>query len=86
MGNARILVRMKRAFFISAVVMTVYLGGYCAYRASNTEVWEVDGISYVIFGSRLSYYVFRPLTYIDGGLTGMRFHIGPHQRTNESSR
>ena len=86
MRNARILVRMKKAFLISVVVMTVYLGGYFAYRASNTEVWEVDGMSYVIFGSRLSYYLFRPLTYIDGGLTGMRFHIGPHQRTIESSR
>ena len=26
-----------------------------------------------------TYYLFRPLTRIDGAITGMRFHIGPHQ-------
>ncbi len=77
---------MKKACLISVVVLAAYLGGYFAYRATNTEVWEADGMSYVIFGSRLSYYLFRPLTYIDGAITGMRFHIGPHQRTNESLR
>ncbi len=25
------------------------------------------------------YYAFRPLVYLDGMLTGQRFHIGPHR-------
>jgi hypothetical protein len=77
---------MKRALIIVAVVLVAYIGAYVAYRTTNTEIWEVDGMSYVIFGSRLNYYLFRPLTYIDGALTGMRFHIGPHQGANESAR
>jgi hypothetical protein len=28
---------------------------------------------------RLLYYLWRPLTYVDGAMTGMRFHIGPHR-------
>ena len=77
---------MKKALIVVAVVLASYIGAYVAYRTTYTEVWEVDGMSYVIFGSRLNYYLFRPLTYIDGAFTGMRFHIGPHQSTNESSR
>jgi len=77
---------MNKAIIVVAVILAAYIGVYAAYRTTNTEVWEVDGMSYVIFGSRLNYYLFRPLTYIDGAITGMRFHIGPHQSTNESSR
>ena len=38
--------------------------------------------AYVIFppgyGGAL-YYLWRPLSYLDGVITGVRFHIGPHQ-------
>jgi len=47
----------------------------------NSEVWAEDGNKYVIYPQNpiAIYYVFRPLSYIDGFLTGMRSHIGPHQ-------
>jgi hypothetical protein len=45
-------------------------------------VWERDKRAYVIFpegyGSAL-YYLWRPLSYVDGALTTMGFHIGPHR-------
>lgn len=57
-----------------------YLGAYLGLRFANVEKWEKDGNDYLIFPkeSPVVYYLFRPLTYIDGYLTGLRFHIGPH--------
>ena len=51
-----------------------------AFRASHVEVWPRDGRRYLIIPSsaRWLYYLYRPLMYVDGALTGMRFHIGPH--------
>lgn len=69
---------MKR---LLAGLAEVYLLGYIVIRIMNTEVWEKDGQTYVIFPSSpiALYYGCRPLTYVDNALTGMRFHIGPHQ-------
>ena len=65
---------------IVAFIM-LYVGSYFAYRSAHTEVWARDGQSYVIFPpeSRIVYYGYRPLMYLDIALTGMRFHIGPRQ-------
>jgi hypothetical protein len=40
-----------------------------------------DQNTYVIFRSnnKAVYYLYRPMTYIDGAITGIRFHIGPHR-------
>jgi len=70
---------MTKMFKIIALFVVAYVGTYLMFRVTNTEIWEVDGRSYVIFGSRFTYYLFRPLSYIDGAATEMRFHIGPHQ-------
>jgi hypothetical protein len=63
------------------VLVALYVAAYLAFRLTNIEVWDRDRHAYVIFppgyGGAL-YYFFRPLTYADGALTGMRFHIGPH--------
>lgn len=71
--------RISIAFL--AVIVLLYLGGYALFRQTHIEVWEKDNNEYVIFptGSTYLYYAFRPLTYLDSILTGMRFHIGPHQ-------
>ena len=55
---------------------------YLGFRSARVRKWEYDGHDYVIFpsGSNLLYYGFRPLTYLDARLTGMRFHIGPHRQ------
>ncbi len=69
----------KRLLIIAGGLFICYAGSYLAFKATHTEVWSRDDQSYVIFPGRLSYYAFRPLSYLDARLTGMRFHIGPHQ-------
>jgi hypothetical protein len=61
-----------------AVLIVLYVAGYLAVRQTYSEVWERDGKVYVLFPSSGIYYLFRPVTYLDAALTGMRFHIGPH--------
>jgi len=64
------------------IVLVAYLGGYLVFRQTNIETWESDKQAYVIFPEgygRALYYLWRPLSYLDGSLTGMRFHIGPHR-------
>ncbi len=69
---------MKR---IVMAVVVIYLLGYGALRLLNAEVWDRDGHTYVLFPKSpiALYYIYRPMTYLDSALTGMRFHIGPHQ-------
>ena len=70
---------------LSAVllVLLLYVGAYVWFRQTSTEIWERDKQPYVIFpaghGGGALYYLWRPLSYVDGSLTGMRFHIGPHR-------
>ena len=63
------------------LALIIYVLGYVAFRQTHMEVWEKDKHAYVIFppNAPILYYVWRPLTYIDGSVTGMRFHIGPHR-------
>lgn len=44
-------------------------------------MWERDGRAYVIFpaGAPAVYYLYRPLSYLDGALTGTGSHLGPHR-------
>ncbi len=60
--------------------VVIYLGSYVAFRQSNIEVWEKDNNEYVIYpaDSVYFYYLFRPMSYLDAKMTGMRSHIGPH--------
>jgi hypothetical protein len=68
---------MRKAVIL---VLVVYTGAYLALRFSRQEVWADDGQTYVIFPREAVWlhYLFRPLSYLDAVLTGMRFHIGPH--------
>jgi hypothetical protein len=70
---------------ILLALLVVYFGGYVAFRTVNAETWAKDNQVYVIFPDtsfgKLAYYVWRPLSYVDALLTGMGFHIGPHQET-----
>ena len=72
---------MSRVAILVAALL-IYTGAYLVFRQSHIEVWERDKQAYVIFpeaaGSAL-YFAWRPLTYVDSTLTGMRFHIGPHR-------
>lgn len=74
--------RLARILFIFvAVIFWLYVLSYTWFRQSHTEIWERDGRAYVIFPTDkiYLYYLYRPLSYIDGKLTGIGFHIGPHQ-------
>ena len=72
---------MKRPRFVLLVLMLIYLGSYAWFRATHVERWYRDEQEYVIFPRQPAlYYLYRPLTYFDARLTGMRFHIGPHLR------
>lgn len=73
---------MKRKILIAIVfVFLFYLLSYLYIRQTRTEIWEKDNGAYVIFPADkvYLYYFYRPLSYADGVLTGMRFHIGQHQ-------
>jgi hypothetical protein len=63
------------------LLLTVYLISYVCVRQLWVETWEKDGHDYVIFPKSpvFPYYFYRPVAVLDGQLTGMRFHIGPHQ-------
>ncbi|WP_136660141.1 hypothetical protein [Nitratireductor sp. XY-223] len=69
---------MKR---ILVVLVAIYIIGYLTLRIMNSEVWDEDGRTYVIYpeGAIALYYVFRPAAYVDDLLTGTGAHIGPHQ-------
>ena len=71
----------RSAGFI-AVVLLLYAGAYVAFRQSHAEVWDRDKQTDVIYPEtygRPLYYLWRPLSYLDTAMTGMRHHIGPHR-------
>jgi len=70
---------MKKAVLGILILAAIYLGSYFLVRQTNSDVWERDNHTYVLFPNPFAYYLYRPVTYLDGELTGMRFHIGPHR-------
>jgi hypothetical protein len=71
---------VKRLFLILVALVIVYIGSYAWFRSSHVERWDRNGRDYVIFPQQPAlYYLYRPLTYFDAQLTGMRFHIGSHR-------
>ena len=71
---------MKRLTVMLLILLAAYVGSYGWLRSSHIERWDRDGHDYVIFPqSAAIYYFYRPLTYLDARVTGMRFHIGPHR-------
>lgn len=71
----------KRAYIVIAIIALSYFLSYLVFRANNTETWAQNGKPYVIFpkSKMWVYYVYRPASYIDSKITGIGFHIGPHQ-------
>ena len=73
---------MKRKNIIAIILIFLFYSlSYFYVRQTRTEIWEKDNQPYVIFPADkvYLYYFYRPLSYADGILTGMRFHIGQHQ-------
>jgi hypothetical protein len=74
--------KAKRVIIISALIAVLFYGlSYVWFRQTRTEIWKTDGNAYVIFPDDkvYLYYFYRPLSYVDGAITGMRFHIGQHR-------
>ena len=76
---------LQKKFKIVLIVLTtwLFLYGliYLSFRYSHVEVWGRNGQKYVIFPKdvRWIYLFLRPAAYADGLITGMQFHIGPHE-------
>jgi len=70
---------MTKILKLVALVLLACVGTSSCFRAANIEIWEIDGRSYAISGSRSIYYLFGPLTYIDGAVTKIGLHVWPHQ-------
>jgi hypothetical protein len=70
-----------KILFVFIIIVVLYLVGYALFRQTHIQVWNKNGEPYVVFpkGNPVIYYFFRPLSYIDGAVTGMDFHIGPHE-------
>ena len=74
--------RSLRAFAISLIfALIAYTASYAHLRGQYVQRWKKDGHDYVIFpeSAMILYYFYRPAAIVDGALTGMRFHIGPHE-------
>lgn len=73
--------RIRRALQAAVIGLVVYAGSYLLLRHTHIETWDRDGHAYVIIpvAWRVLYYLYRPMMYLDGAATGMRFHIGPHR-------
>jgi hypothetical protein len=74
--------KTKRVIILSIfTVVLLYAFSYVWLRQTRREIWEKDGNAYVIFPADkvYLYYFYRPLSYVDGAMTGMRFHIGEHR-------
>jgi hypothetical protein len=66
----------------------MYIGSYVSFRNHRIERGEHDKQAYVIFPKNrlIMYYIYRPLMYIDASLTGMQFHIGPHEDEGQEAQ
>ncbi len=75
---------MKRSLsprLIATGIVVLYIVSYAWFRSGHQEPQTGTDTVYVVFPERSLwvYYLYRPLSYIDGAVTGMRFHIGPHR-------
>ena len=70
-----------KAFIGLLILLLIYFGSYILMRESYAEVFNHYGNKEVIFlnDKVYLYYLYRPLSYIDGAVTGMKFHIGQHR-------
>ena len=71
-----------KILLVFIIIVVLYLVSYALFRQTHIQVWNKNGEPYVVFpkGNTAVYYFFRPLSYIDGAVTGMDFHIGLHEQ------
>ncbi len=79
-------IKTRIAVLIIALFLVIYPGSYWHFRNSHVQIWDHDKKPYVIFPAKhpLIYRIYRPLTYVDGFITGMHFHLGPHRKMTAS--
>jgi hypothetical protein len=71
----------KRITIFICLALFAYVLSYACVRTALVQRWDKDGKDYVIFPKKslFLYYAYRPVALLDGKITGMRFHIGPHE-------
>lgn len=74
---------MKVLGKIVLVLVILYVTSYIVLRSRWTRTWDKDGKRYMHFpvSPGWVYYLFRPLSTVDGEMSGTQFHIGPHPGT-----
>ena len=74
----------KHILALPSGVLFIYLGAYLMLRFLFAET-HTTGDNYVIFPEkkRILYFGFRPMSYADEYLTGMKSHLGPHPEESE---
>jgi hypothetical protein len=71
--------------------LALYVMTYIAFRVTHIETWEKDHNRYLIFpadagvGAAL-YEFWRPLSYADEQITGVKSSVGPHDAPLSTSR
>lgn len=72
---------MKALARFALAVLTLYVTSYIVLRSRWTHKWERDDRNYMMFPASplWIYYLYRPLCHVDGRLSGLGFHIGPHR-------
>jgi hypothetical protein len=69
-----------KIIFAIIFIFFVYILSYAFIRQVYSEVWERDGKTYIILPeNRIFYYLYRPLSIMDKGVTGINTHIGEHK-------
>jgi hypothetical protein len=70
------MVAPRTVLFVLALVV-VYGASYLSYRG-NHETISHGGRAYITYDSELTYSFFRPMSYLDASLTGVRIQVQPH--------
>ncbi len=72
---------MKALARFALVALVLYVTSYMVLRSRWTRTWDRDGRNYMLFPESplWIYHLYRPLCHVDGRLSGLGFHIGPHQ-------
>ena len=69
------MVAPRTVFFVLALIVA-YGASYLSYRGNHGTV-SANGGAYITYDSQVSYFFFRPISYLDVALTGVRVHMGP---------
>lgn len=70
----------RRTAIFWSLVLAIYVTGYLTIRGTSVRTLEKDGRETIVFPEwpRSLYPIYRPMTCIDGKITGTHFRQDPH--------